>query len=188
MATAYAKSTGRIGVCTLATSGPGGLHLINGLYDAKLDHQPVLALTGMQSTTQLGTQYQQEVHLDKVFMDLCVYNEMFHAPVSIPALTDIAIRTALSRRGVAHLTFPVDMQEADPEDAGYEGGLNTARPPQIAPATFHPPRVVPPDTDLRRRRLRCSNAGSKVVMLVGVGARLRDPEIPWRPPHDWAPR
>src|SRR5579884_1007670 len=78
MACAHAKATGRIGVC-LATSGPGGIHLANGLYDAKLDHVPVLAITGMQSTTQLGTQYQQEVHLDKVFMDLCVYNQMFHA-------------------------------------------------------------------------------------------------------------
>src|SRR5438046_5466996 len=94
MATAYAKATGKIGVC-LATSGPGGLHLINGLYDAKLDHVPVLAITGMQSTTQLGTGYQQEVHLDRVFMDLAVYNAMFHAPVSIPTLVDIAIKTAI---------------------------------------------------------------------------------------------
>ena len=175
MATAYAKSTGRLGVC-VATSGPGGLHLINGLYDAKLDHQPVLAITGMQATTQLGTQFQQEVHLDKVFMDLCVYNEMFHAPVSIPALTDIAIRTALSQRGVAHLTFPVDMQEADPEDAGFEGGLHTARAPEIAPHTFHPPRIVPPDEDLQKAA-DVLNAGSKVVMLVGVGGRRAGTEV-----------
>src|SRR5206468_184224 len=102
MATAYSKSTGKLGVC-LATSGPGGLHLINGLYDAKLDHVPVLAVTGVQSTSQLGTEYQQEVHLDRVFMDLCVYNQMFMVPVSIPALVDIAVRTAMSRKGVAHL-------------------------------------------------------------------------------------
>src|SRR6478672_7341338 len=74
MATAYAKATGKIGVC-LATSGPGGLHLMNGLYDAKLDHVPVLAITGMQATSQLGTGYQQEVHLDRIFMDLCVYDQ-----------------------------------------------------------------------------------------------------------------
>ena len=98
MATAYAKTTGRLGVC-LATSGPGGLHLINGLYDAKLDHVPVLAITGMQATSQLGTGYQQEVHLERLFMDLCVYNEMFHAPASIPALVDIAVRSALSKKG-----------------------------------------------------------------------------------------
>jgi pyruvate dehydrogenase (quinone) len=169
MACGYAKSTGRLGVC-LATSGPGGIHLMNGLYDAKLDHQPVLAITGMQSTSQLGTQYQQEVHLDKTFMDLCVYNEMFHAPVSIPAVTDIAIRAALSQRGVAHLTFPVDMQEADPDDSGYEGGLDTARAPKIAPAMYTPPRVVPKDAELEHAA-QVLNAGKKVVMLVGIGAR-----------------
>src|SRR5918992_1766638 len=72
MAAGHAKATGTVGVC-LATSGPGGLHLVNGLYDAKLDHAPVLAITGMQSTSQLGTGFQQEVHLDRAFMDLCVY-------------------------------------------------------------------------------------------------------------------
>ncbi len=169
MATAYAKATGRIGVC-LATSGPGGIHLMNGLYDAKLDHVPVLAITGMQSTTQLGTQYQQEVELDKVFMDLCVYNQVFHAPISIPALTDIAVRSALSQQGVAHLTFPVDMQEADPESSGYEGGLDTARPPNIAPAVYTSPRIIPSDNALRQAA-DVLNSGSKVVMLVGIGAR-----------------
>src|SRR5687767_6371778 len=89
MATGYAKSTGRLGVC-LATSGPGGLHLLNGLYDAKLDHVPVLAITGMQSTTLLGTHFQQEVHLDRVFADVAAYNAVVHVPVSIPALVDNA--------------------------------------------------------------------------------------------------
>src|SRR5215470_5122619 len=96
MATAYAKATGRLGVC-VATSGPGGLHLINGLYDAKLDHVPVLAITGMQSTSQLGTGFQQEVHLDRILMDCCVYDQMFMTPASIPALVDIAVRAALSQ-------------------------------------------------------------------------------------------
>ncbi len=169
MATAYAKSTGRLGVC-LATSGPGGIHLMNGLYDAKLDHQPVLAITGMQATTQLGTEFQQEVHLDRTYMDLCVYNQMFHAPVSIPAVTDIAIRSALARRGVAHLTFPVDMQEADPEEAPYDGGLDTSRAPQVAPAIYPDVRVIPPDSALAEAA-QVLNDGSKVVMLVGVGAR-----------------
>src|SRR5438093_7599016 len=104
MACAYAKFTGRLGVC-VATSGPGGLHLINGLYDAKLDHVPVLAITGMQATSQLGTGFQQEVHLDRILMDCCVYDQMFMTPASIPALVDIAVRSALSKRGVAHLTF-----------------------------------------------------------------------------------
>src|SRR5947208_2178401 len=102
MACGYAKYTGKIGVC-LATSGPGGLHLINGLYDAKLDGQPVVAITGMQATSQLGTGFQQEVHLERIFADLCVYNEMFQAPATIPAVVDIAVRSAVSMRGVAHL-------------------------------------------------------------------------------------
>ena len=167
MATGYAKATGRLGVC-LATSGPGGLHLINGLYDAKLDHVPVLAITGVQSTSQLGTEYQQEVHLDRVFMDLCVYNQMLMVPVSIPSLVDIAVRTALSRKGVSHLTFPVDMQEAPADLKPYEGGLGTARSPATAPV-YRPPRVVPHDEDLRHAA-EVLNEGRKVVILAGVGA------------------
>ncbi|TMK87359.1 MAG: pyruvate oxidase [Actinobacteria bacterium] len=167
MATGYAKATGRLGVC-LATSGPGGLHLINGLYDAKLDHAPVLAITGVQSTSQLGTEYQQEVHLDRVFMDLCVYNQMLVVPVSIPALVDIAVRTALSRKGVSHLTFPVDMQEAPADEKPYEGGLGTARTPATAPV-YIPPRVVPRPEDLQSAA-RVLNEGRKVAVLAGVGA------------------
>src|ERR1700712_904901 len=79
MATGYAKSTGRLGVC-LATSGPGGIHLLNGLYDAKLDHVPVLAITGMQETSVLGTRYQQEVHLDRLFADVAEYDLMVANP------------------------------------------------------------------------------------------------------------
>jgi pyruvate dehydrogenase (quinone)/pyruvate oxidase len=174
MATAYAKTTGKLGVC-LATSGPGGLHLMNGLYDAKLDHHPVLAITGMQSTSQLGTGYQQEVHLDRIFMDLCVYNQMFMAPASIPALVDIAVRSALSKRGVAHLTFPVDMQEADPEEAGYEGGLGTSRTPETAPV-YTPPIVIPRDEELRKAA-DALNQSAKVAILVGIGARGAGEEI-----------
>jgi pyruvate dehydrogenase (quinone)/pyruvate oxidase len=174
MATGYAKATGRLGVC-VATSGPGGLHLINGLYDAKLDHAPVLAITGMQATSQLGTGFQQEVHLDRVFADLCVYNQMFHAPASIPALVDIAVRSALSRRGVAHVTFPVDMQEADPTAAGYEGGLGTSRTPETAPV-FDPPHVVPQRADLEQAA-SVLNAGERVVILAGIGARGAGNEV-----------
>src|SRR3984885_14911224 len=112
MATAHAKATGKLGVC-LATSGPGGIHLLNGLYDAKLDHMPVLAITGMQESQMLGTGYQQEVALEKLYMDVAEYNEMIHLPVQIPTLVDLAIRHALTRRGVAHLTIPTDIQIAD---------------------------------------------------------------------------
>jgi pyruvate dehydrogenase (quinone) len=167
MATAYAKTTGKLGVC-LATSGPGGLHLINGLYDAKLDHAPVLAITGMQATSQLGTGYQQEVHLDRLLMDLCEYNELVTVPASIPTLVDIAVKTALSRRGVAHLTFPVDLQEADADLEPYEGGLGTARTPATAPV-YSPPKVVPKDEDLRSAA-EILNEAKTVVMLVGAGA------------------
>jgi pyruvate dehydrogenase (quinone) len=167
MATGYAKATGRLGVC-LATSGPGGLHLINGLYDAKLDHVPVLAITGIQATTQLGTEFQQEVHLDRVMMDLTVSNAMVHVPVSIPTLVDIAVRTALARRGVSHLTFPVDMQEAPADLQPYEGGLGTARAPETAP-TYAPPIVVPADADVRRAA-DVLNGADSIAMLVGTGA------------------
>src|SRR5256885_5106579 len=84
MATGYAKSTGKLGVC-LATSGPGGIHLLNGLYDAKLDHAPVLAITGMQSLKLLGTGYQQEVHLEHLYEDVAAYNAMVTVPVQIPS-------------------------------------------------------------------------------------------------------
>jgi pyruvate dehydrogenase (quinone)/pyruvate oxidase len=174
MATAYGKTTGKLGVC-LATSGPGGLHLINGLYDAKLDHVPVLALTGMQATSQLGTGYQQEVHLDRILMDCCVYSQMFHAPASIPALVDVAVREALSKRGVSHLTFPVDMQEADPEESGYEGGLGTARTPVTKPV-YDEPHVVPKQADLERAA-EILNAGSRVAVLAGIGARGTSQEL-----------
>src|SRR5437879_10145214 len=133
MATGYAKSTGRVGVC-LATSGPGAIHLLNGLYDAKLDHVPVLAITGMQATSLLGTGFQQEVHLEHLFEDVTEYNAFVHVPVQIPALVDNAVRTSLARRGVSHITIPVDLQEADAELKPYEGGLGTGRTPHPAPA------------------------------------------------------
>ncbi len=167
MATGYAKSTGRLGVC-LATSGPGGIHLLNGLYDAKLDQTPVLAITGMQATSQLGTGYQQEVHLEKLFADVAEYNAMVQVPVSIPTLVDIAVRTALSRKTVSHITFPVDIQEADADFMPYEGGLGVARPPDTA-CTYNPPRVVPEDDDLRHAA-ELLNDGRKTVVLAGVGA------------------
>src|SRR5881409_3266264 len=100
MACAHAKATGRLGVC-LATSGPGGIHLLNGLYDAKLDHAPVVAITGMQETSVLGTGYQQEVALDQLFADVAEYNLVVTNPAQLPGVVDIAVRTALSRRGVA---------------------------------------------------------------------------------------
>jgi len=109
MACAYAKFTGKLGVC-LATSGPGGIHLLNGLYDAKLDGAPVLAITGLHHHDLLNTHAQQDVELDKLFMDVAMYNARVMGPEHVEAVSDIACRTALSRRGVAHITIPTDIQ------------------------------------------------------------------------------
>src|SRR5438105_10700501 len=148
MACGYAKMTGRLGVC-LATSGPGAIHLLNGLYDAKLDHAPVLALTGMQATSQLGTGFQQEVHLEHLFEDVAEYNAFVHVPVSIPALVDNAVRTSLAGNTVSHITFPVDMQEADADLNPFEGGLGTGRTPASKPV-FIPAPGLPRPGDLQR--------------------------------------
>lgn len=109
MACAYAKYTGKLGVC-LATSGPGGIHLLNGLYDAKLDGQPVVALTGLQFHDLVETHTQQDVELDKLYMDVAVYNARVMGPAHVENVAELACRTALSRRGVAHITMPVDVQ------------------------------------------------------------------------------
>src|ERR687894_2484645 len=112
MACGYAKFTGRLGVC-LATSGPGGLHLINGLYDAKLDGQPVLAITGMPYHDLIGTRTQQDVELDKVFADVAEYSIRIMGPTHVENIAHLACRTALLRRGVSHITFPVDVQDRE---------------------------------------------------------------------------
>ena len=160
MATAYAKATGKLGVC-LSTSGPGAIHLLNGLYDAKLDHMPVLAITGMQETSVLGTGYQQEVHTDKLFMDVAEYNLVVDNPAQLPGVVDIAIRTALARRGVAHLSFPNDVQVA-PADLDPYQHVAPAPPPRPRPRSTCPrpdgpgPRTWPlrPRSSTRGRRSR----------------------------------
>src|SRR5947208_14988165 len=106
----YAKYTGRLGVC-MATSGPGGIHLLNGLYDAKSDGQPVLAITGHTFHDLIGTNYQQDVDLDRLFMDVAAYNERIMGPAHVDNVLDEAIKTALSRRTVTHVTIAEDVQE-----------------------------------------------------------------------------
>src|SRR5690349_13765517 len=113
----HAKFTGGLGVC-LATSGPGGIHLLNGLYDAKCDGQPVLAITGHTFHDMIGTHYQQDVDLIKLFMDVSVYSERVMGPGHVHNALDEAIRTALARRGVAHLNIPKDVQEWTTSDVG----------------------------------------------------------------------
>src|SRR6266511_1235220 len=117
MACGYAKATGRIGVC-LATSGPGAIHLLNGLYDAKLDHQPVPATTESPRTHLLGTGFDQDVCLDKVLADVADYNARVHVPVQIPAMVDIGIGNAVARGSVSHITFPWSLEPAVAEVLG----------------------------------------------------------------------
>ncbi|WP_327590880.1 thiamine pyrophosphate-binding protein [Nonomuraea sp. NBC_00507] len=166
MATGYAKATGRIGVC-LATSGPGGIHLLNGLYDAKLDHVPVLAITGMQETSVLGTGYQQEVHLDKVFADVAEYTMMISNPAQLPSLVDQAVRTAYARRGVSHLTLPNDIQVAGADADPYKH-VAPVRLPQTTPV-FLQPSGIPRQEDVEWAA-EVLNHAERPAMLVGQGA------------------
>src|SRR6185436_2669987 len=144
MACAYAKYTGRLGVC-LATSGPGAIHLLNGLYDAKLDGAPVLALTGQTYHDLMATRYQQEVDLLSLFKDVAVYNQQVLGAGHVRALVDAGCRAALSGRAVAHLTCPVDLQEQSVKDdqpsrKKVEGHTSNA---------WRPPVTVPCDADIR---------------------------------------
>jgi pyruvate dehydrogenase (quinone) len=173
MATAHAKATSRIGVC-LATSGPGGIHLLNGLYDAKLDHMPVLAITGMQETALLGTGYQQEVNLDKLFVDVAEYDQMIYNPAQLPSVVDNAVRTAYARRGVAHITVPNDIQVAD-ADADPWQHVAPARSPATAPVMLQAPGR-PNEEDLQQVATLL-NEGEKVAILAGAGARHARDEL-----------
>jgi pyruvate dehydrogenase (quinone)/pyruvate oxidase len=166
MACAYAKYTGKLGVC-LATSGPGGIHLLNGLYDAKLDGQPVLALTGMHYHDLIGTHAQQDVELDKLFQDVAVFNQRVMGASHVENLADLACRTALSYRGVAHISFPTDLQEA-PLDRKRASPRNVKHHTADEEASPRSARV-PAMEDLRRAA-NVLNAGKKVAILAGQGA------------------
>lgn len=166
MATAHAKATGRIGVC-LATSGPGGIHLLNGLYDAKLDHAPVLAITGLQESAVLGSGYQQEVALDHLFADVAEYDLIVQNPAQLPGVVDLAIRAAYASRGVAHLTMPADVQTAPSGKDPYPG-VAQARPPASNPI-FRRGSGVPAEDDLAQAAA-VLNAAEKPAILAGAGA------------------
>ncbi|MCA1496781.1 thiamine pyrophosphate-requiring protein [Bradyrhizobium sp. NBAIM14] len=163
MATAYAKFSGQLGVC-IATSGPGASHLVTGLYDALLDHQPVLAIVGQQSRNALGGQNQQELDLLSMFKDVAgAYVMQASSPAQVRHLIDRSVRIALARRTPTVIILPNDLQEENYED------------PPRAHGTLHsgvgysPPKVVPRDADLDRAA-EILNAGKKVAMLVGAGA------------------
>jgi pyruvate dehydrogenase (quinone) len=164
MACAHAKWTGEVGVC-LATSGPGAIHLLNGLYDAKLDHQPVLAIVGQQARAGLGGNYQQEVDLTTLFKDVAgEYCQQAAEPSQIRHLVDRAHRIALDQRSVTCLIVPNDLaEEPAVEEPPREHGTVHSAP------GFKQARIVPHDDDLKRAA-EILNSGTKVAMLVGAGA------------------
>ena len=172
MACAYAKHTGKLGCC-LATSGPGGIHLLNGLYDAKLDGQPVLAITGLQFHDLLHTHTQQDVELDKLFMNVCVYNVRCMGPDHMQNIAELACRTALSYRGVSHITVPVDFQEQEVTSGNGRSARNL--PNHVSEVMAQSARL--PNEDDLRRAADILNAGKRVAMLVGRGAIHASQEV-----------
>jgi pyruvate dehydrogenase (quinone) len=162
MACAYAKYTGKLGVC-IATSGPGAIHLLNGLYDAKMDNTPVLAITGTTYSDLMNSNYQQDVNLLQLFSDVTVYNNMINSPEHAEMTVDIACRSALSLRGVSHLTIPIDVQELKLKGeysrhkvAGHTSDFYT--------------NITVPERGLIEKAANILNSGRKVVILAGQGA------------------
>ncbi len=164
MACAWSKYTRKLGCC-LATSGPGGIHLLNGLYDAKLDQQAVLAITGMQFHDLLNTHTQQDVELDRLFVDVAKYNVRIMGPAHVRNATDLACRTALSYRGVSHITIPIDFQLQKMSD-GERSERNLPDHTSSVPASGE---RLPCGEDLRRAA-EILNAGKRIAILAGQGA------------------
>jgi pyruvate dehydrogenase (quinone) len=163
MACAYAKYTGKLGAC-LATSGPGAIHLLAGLYDAKADNTPVIAITGTTYSDMMGSSYQQDVSLLHLFSDVSFYNNMINSPEHAEMTVDIACRTALSQRGVSHVTIPIDVQEK------RLGGKYTRH--KVAGHTsdllFYPSTV--PSLSVIQKAANILNEGKQVAILAGQGA------------------
>jgi pyruvate dehydrogenase (quinone) len=170
MACAHAKISGDVGVC-LATSGPGAIHLLNGLYDAKLDHQPVVAIVGQQKTISMGSSYQQEVDLVSLFKDVASeFVQVAMAPAQVTHLIDRAVQIARGTRSVTCVIVPSDLQEEAAES-----------PPRVHGAVYsggpmHKPRVLPHEPDLVRAA-EILNAGERVAILIGQGARGAAAEV-----------
>lgn len=183
-ACAYAKFTGRLGVC-VATSGPGAIHLLNGLYDAKMDGAPVLAITGQQYSDLLGSHYQQEVDLIALFQDVAAYNMQVQGSTDVHNLVNTAIRTALAQRTVCHITFPIDYQVADAKEDFYSHhGGPVKTPGQVegfVPGFYvqngknghggqTEQRAPAPSAPLLKEAAAILNSGQKVAILAGHGA------------------
>ena len=169
MACAFAKYTGKLGAC-VATSGPGAIHLLNGLYDAKADNTPVIAITGSTYSDLMNSNYQQDVNLVQLFSDVAVYNDMITVPEQAEMAVDIACRTALAQRGVSHLTIPIDVQEK--KLSGKYSRHNVA---------YHTSDVYAAETipshSLIEKAASVLNAGSRIVILVGQGALESGDEV-----------
>jgi pyruvate dehydrogenase (quinone)/pyruvate oxidase len=191
-ACAYAKFTGKLGVC-LATSGPGAIHLLNGLYDAKMDGAPVLALTGQQYSDLLGSHYQQEVNLLALYEDVAAYNQQVQSATQVYNLVDTACRTALAEQTVAHITFPIDLQvmEGKTQFLAHTGGpaktpvAVSPFPPEFysqngntGPApTAYKGQLPTPSTASLQQAADILNAGKKVAIMVGHGALHASAEL-----------
>ena len=165
MATGYAKFTGKLGCC-IATSGPGGIHLLNGLYDAKMDGQPVLAITGMAFHDLIGTHGQQDVEMDKLYMDVAIYNERVMGPTHVQNIAEIACRTATAFRGVAHIAFPKDLQDAEVHWKFQSSRRNVKNHVSTVHACSIP---IPPEGSLHEAA-KLLNDARKICILAGRGA------------------
>ena len=169
MAVGHAKFSGELGVC-LSTGGPGATHLITGLYDAKLDHMPVLAIAGQAETTARGASYQQELNLDRMFSDVADFVQEVSAPAQLRHVVDRAIRIATARRSVSVIVLPKDVQEQKYEQPPRAHGFTRSG------HGYAMPRIVPKQADLERAA-EILNAGEKVAILVGAGAMQAADEV-----------
>jgi pyruvate dehydrogenase (quinone) len=163
-AVGYAKYTGRLGVC-VATSGPGGIHLLNGLYDAKCDMAPVLAITGHTFHDLIGMNYQQDVDLDKLFIDVAVFNERVMGPAHAVNVVDMAVRTAYGRKGVSHICIPKDIQEWE-VTSNHRSHANVPH----HSGDWSASSSAVPETSLIQQGADIINSGAKVVIFAGRGA------------------
>jgi pyruvate dehydrogenase (quinone) len=169
MAAGHAKFTGELGVC-LATGGPGATHLITGLYDAKLDHVPVLAIVGQTESTARGASYQQELNLDRAFADVADFVQEAGRATQVRHLTDRAIRIALARNGIGVIILPKDVQDEPWEEPAHAHGFTRSGP------GYSRPRVIPKERDLIAAA-QILNTGKRVAILIGAGAREAASEV-----------
>src|ERR687898_204849 len=169
MSCAYAKYTGKIGVC-VATSGPGAIHLLNGLYDAKADNVPVIAITGSTFSDLMNSSFLQDVKLLQLFSDVASYNTMIHVPEQAEMAVDIACRTCLARKGVGHINIPIDVQEKN-----LKGDYSKHKVPGHTSDIFD--SFALPDKKLIEKAAKILNIGDKIVILVGQGALNASREV-----------